>query len=328
MSVIHPIRDRRFKFTQLLNSMLEDAELSLKAKGFIAFCMKNKEGWEIYVPQVASVLKEGEKAIYSVINECIEAGYAYRYQPRAENGKLLPIKFFICDSKEEILLSKQEIESSPEFNKCLPDRHFRQAVEPQPQNGEAVSTGEKDPIYNNTNLNNIKEQQQQAVAAAPLISKKEETISPLLAEVDIPHSDKLEISRFSDNIIENALIWAKDPSTKITKNLQAALKWACQNPDKAKIPVPLTYTPKNYEGFNRSLWRNIVEVFKGNKILMINLEFKDYASTEYISYLDQKIYYGDFSFLDQIEHIFRKKEVNVLDLYKYLDHLRKERAKI
>src|SRR6185295_3046407 len=128
MSTIRGVRDSRFHFVQLLNSMFEDPDLSLKAKGFIGYCLTKKEDWKFHITHLCSVLKEGEKAIYSVINECVENGYAYRYQPRAENGDFLPIETIISDSKVEIAKRKKEIESSPNFKKCLPDRPFGDAI--------------------------------------------------------------------------------------------------------------------------------------------------------------------------------------------------------
>jgi hypothetical protein len=85
-----------------LNSMFEDPNLSLKAKGFIAYCLNKHDDWIFQIDHLCSVLKEGEKAIYSVMKECIENGYAYRYQARGSDGKLLPIEFIISDSKEDI----------------------------------------------------------------------------------------------------------------------------------------------------------------------------------------------------------------------------------
>lgn len=128
MTAIRGVRDRRFKFVQLLNEMFEDKNLSLKAKGFIGYCLTKHNDWKFHVSHLCSALKEGEKAIYSVINECIENGYAYRYQPRADNGDLLPVETIVSDSKHEIEEIKKEIESSAEFKKCLPLRHFGEAI--------------------------------------------------------------------------------------------------------------------------------------------------------------------------------------------------------
>ena len=86
-----------------------------------------------------------------------------------------------------------------------------------------------------------KEQQQHA--AASFSSSKEKTvlkyqtdqgknskIYPELKKIDIPESDKIEISRrYSQEIIRKAIEWSIHPKTKINTTLAQALKWACQN---------------------------------------------------------------------------------------------------
>lgn len=137
MSTIRGVKDRRFKFVQLLNSMFEDQNLSLKAKGFIGYCLTKPSDWKFHIQHLCSVLKEGEKAVYSVINECIEHGYAFRYQPRTEAGEFLPWETVVSDSKHEI----EEIKS--EIQKILPLACF----------GDADNrVAEKDPPSNTNNI--------------------------------------------------------------------------------------------------------------------------------------------------------------------------------
>lgn len=121
MSIIRGVKDRRFKFVQLLNSMFEDPNLSLKAKGFIGYCLTKPSTWRFSVEHLSDVLKEGKNAIYSVINECIEQGYAIRYQPRSESGGFQPLEVVVSDSKHEIQEMKEELK------KCLPNCGFRDA---------------------------------------------------------------------------------------------------------------------------------------------------------------------------------------------------------
>lgn len=115
MSTIRGVKDRKIKFTQILNSMAEDKDLSLKAKGFITFCLTKPESWKFHVDHLSTVLKEGHEAIYSTIKECIKCGYAYKYQLRNDKGKFESYEFVISDSKEEIDRIKQEIASQQQF---------------------------------------------------------------------------------------------------------------------------------------------------------------------------------------------------------------------
>lgn len=127
MSTIRGVKDRRFKFTQLLNCMFEDSELSLKAKGLIGYCLTKTEDWKFHMKHLSSVLKEGERALYSTLNECIEQGYAIRYQLHKENGDFDHWETIVSDSKEEILALKKEMSEKPEFKEMFTQRCFADA---------------------------------------------------------------------------------------------------------------------------------------------------------------------------------------------------------
>lgn len=69
----------------------------------------------------------------------------------------------------------------------------------------------------------------------PLGNSEKFTIYPELKEVDIPESDKIEItSRYARLVAKNAIEWATHPETKISTTLVQAIKWACKN--KPKVP--------------------------------------------------------------------------------------------
>lgn len=119
MSIIRGVKDRKFNSVQLLNSMFEDKNISLKAKGFIGYCLTKKEDWNFHIPHLCNVLKEGRDAIYSIIKECIDNGYAYRYRTRDEKGQLTIVEYLVSISKEEVQELKNKIDSINEFNKTL-----------------------------------------------------------------------------------------------------------------------------------------------------------------------------------------------------------------
>lgn len=185
-TIIRGVQDRRFQFVQLLNSMFNDSKLSLKAKGFIGYCLVNKQDFNLHMKKICKDLKEGESAIYSVVNECISLGYAYRCQLRDEKGRMLPLLFYISDSKYEIEKIKSEIESSEQFKKSLPNREnpepahneyepvlgFPEPDSSEPENSEPEFPKENEGVYNNnTNVNNTQQQQRQPVVVVPAAPK-------------------------------------------------------------------------------------------------------------------------------------------------------------
>jgi len=348
MSTIRGVKDRRFKFVQLLNEMFEDPKLSLKAKGFIGFCLTKTENWEFHISHLCSVLKEGETAIYSVINECIENGYAYRYQERGKDGKMLQGNFVISDSKSEIFTIKNEHESRPGLKKCLPHRGFTDAV-----NSDAIN-----PPPSNTNISNMKEKQQQAAVFSsennqerkhpkklsdsnnqhsssqdsekgnitstigrtfnnknPDNSKK---VYPILDSLQIPEVDKIELTKkYTFDEVDHAIKWATHSKTKLTKGLAPALKWACKN--KPQLPVnekPKEKTLKECSSHNRNYFTQINKVACENGFRLHSYGFREVG--DYIETDNSKIYFKDISFLEQICNFFRKKGIDNLNIFKII----------
>lgn len=157
MKTVRGVKDRRFHFVQLLNAMFEDKKLPLRAKGFIGYCLTKPSSWQFHIKHLCESLDIGRDALYSTINECIEHGYAVRYQIRAENGSFGESETIVSDSKEEIEVLKKEMES-PDFKLILPN----------PENPDADEAESSNPSHSNTEAtsNTQKQQQQQVVVVS------------------------------------------------------------------------------------------------------------------------------------------------------------------
>jgi len=62
-------------FTQVSNKLLNDANISLKAKGLFAYMFSKPEGWNFTLISIASQLKEGKDSIHSAMKELRDNGY-------------------------------------------------------------------------------------------------------------------------------------------------------------------------------------------------------------------------------------------------------------
>lgn len=67
-------------YTQVLNEMLYDKNLSLKAKGIYAYLFSKPDGWQFHIAVMEQELKESRGQIYSAIKELIDFNYITRYQ--------------------------------------------------------------------------------------------------------------------------------------------------------------------------------------------------------------------------------------------------------
>lgn len=84
MNVFKVIKDSNY--TTINNTALKDKSLSLKAKGFLALICSLPPTWDFSVRGMQEILKEGRDAIYSTIDELIEAGYCQRKQLNGSGG--------------------------------------------------------------------------------------------------------------------------------------------------------------------------------------------------------------------------------------------------
>lgn len=294
MAVLRGVRDRRFKFTQVLNSMLDDENLSLKAKGLITYCLSKPDGWKFHMSYLVSKLKEGERAIYSTMEEMEREGYAIRYQPRKENGDFDSWETLVSDSKEEIALLKEEMKNDSNFQNIFTLRCFADAQLADAQNV---------PI-SNTNCASIQKQPQKQAAPPPAAAPLEKTIKmyECLVHLNIPDSDKMQIQRaYPEDIVENAVKYATHPETKIKTTLVQTIKWACK--DKPEVPVSYENAKKEAEEI----------VSKCKKVSHVSFWFNhneleiNFPTAQKESIL---LKYSEKGFKEQLLNILRK-----LDLY-------------
>lgn len=158
MSVVRGKKNRNNPFVQLSRKMFEDEKISLKAKGLIGYCLSKPDDWVFYISNMANELKEGEKAIYSALDELIENGYAFRYQKRKENGEFDYWETIVSDSVEEIKICIEELESPEEIKKSFTEPQngdvAHKAYEPDRRFGRAGFGGAALYINNNNKTKN------------------------------------------------------------------------------------------------------------------------------------------------------------------------------
>ena len=73
-------------FTIISNNLLQDSDLSLKAKGLYAYLFSKPDGWEFHISAMVKELKETEGQIRVIVQELLNKGYIVRHQLN-ENGK-------------------------------------------------------------------------------------------------------------------------------------------------------------------------------------------------------------------------------------------------
>lgn len=79
---------KREKYGVTINRYgLEDARLSFKAKGILAYLMTKPEGWQVNSVHLSKVCKDGRDAILTGLDELGEAGYFTRKRTKNKSGQ-------------------------------------------------------------------------------------------------------------------------------------------------------------------------------------------------------------------------------------------------
>lgn len=114
-SIIHSAHDREHPYLMVNKELIRDPNLSLKCMGLIVFMLSHPKDWNINVGYVINHFKNhkgyGRKAIYSLFNEAMKAGYMYREEYLEEN--LTRTRYFISET--------------PKFKKVYRHSTFRHA---------------------------------------------------------------------------------------------------------------------------------------------------------------------------------------------------------
>lgn len=92
---------RRERFTSICNELLNDTTISFKAKGLLCWLMSRPPLWEVSVEHLAKNFIEGKDAIYSMLNELIQAGYVKRNMTRNDLGRLVNVDYLVFENKQD-----------------------------------------------------------------------------------------------------------------------------------------------------------------------------------------------------------------------------------
>jgi hypothetical protein len=130
------------KFTTIPNSVLNDANLSWKAKGILCKLLSNKSDWCIYKSQLQQFASDGRDSTTAGFNELIERGYIVAIRRHNNKGQFMGWDYVVYDEPT----SEQPVTDNP------------------------ISV---DPSLINTNIINTKEINTNIINTSIILSKRE-----------------------------------------------------------------------------------------------------------------------------------------------------------
>lgn len=101
-------------YGQIPNRLLNDSEISLKAKGMFGFIQSKYDGWEFSAERIAYQCKEGVSSIRSTLKELESAGYLMRHKWQDQKGHW-QIDYILQENPEEIPTIKNPTSESQQL---------------------------------------------------------------------------------------------------------------------------------------------------------------------------------------------------------------------
>ena len=92
-------KDAEHPYTMIDNGVFDDPDLSLKAKGLLAYLLSKPDDWKFYVDQLARCLKEHRNTIARIMQELIDAGYCERTEIRGKDGRFSGYDYDVYETK-------------------------------------------------------------------------------------------------------------------------------------------------------------------------------------------------------------------------------------
>lgn len=110
-------RQRKSNFTVIDNTVLQDTELTFKAKGLFAYLWSQSDEWNFYETEVVKHSKDGISSLRSGIHELEERGYLQRKRIRVK-GKLKDSMWILSETPnlENLSLENLNLENSTLIN--------------------------------------------------------------------------------------------------------------------------------------------------------------------------------------------------------------------
>lgn len=88
MAVFRKMKNKENPYVMIDRRLLNDTNLSWKAKGILAYLLSLPDDWKIYENELVKHSRDGKESLRSGIKELINAGYIERVQLRDEKGRM------------------------------------------------------------------------------------------------------------------------------------------------------------------------------------------------------------------------------------------------
>jgi len=118
------------RFTVISNRVLEDRKIGWGALGLLSYLLSRPDNWQVMPMQLANMRKQGRDAVYSMLRELVEYGYAEHVKSKSATGGI----WYIYDKpgKRDLLTNIENPDTEkPELST---GRYGKAGTEADPEN--------------------------------------------------------------------------------------------------------------------------------------------------------------------------------------------------
>ena len=185
-------KDAEHPYTMINNAVIEDPDLSLKAKGLLTYLLSKPDDWKFYVDQLSRCLKEHRNTIARVMQELIDAGYCERTEIRGKDGKFAGYDYDVYEIKNRA-------------QECSTDRALKCSTVTVHKKRDTVNAALLNTDLTNDSLGNLEEISKNSSSDQEPIGREEDSPPCFVSgEEDNADSDENSLAV----TIDNALKWA------------------------------------------------------------------------------------------------------------------------
>ena len=127
-------------FTVIKNSMAQDKDLSLEARGLMLYLLSKPRGWKVRVDDIMQNCRVGRDKAYGLLNELIRLGYVIRKKIRNFGRYVKTVYEFFGERRAPFPENQQMVLPLPERPEPVESRpvtDYTDVAEPLPENPHA-----------------------------------------------------------------------------------------------------------------------------------------------------------------------------------------------
>lgn len=195
------VQKRPSNFVTMDKSFLEDARLSYKAKGILAYLLSKPDNWKVIVGNLVNYSTDGKASVYAGLKELKECGYYEKTPVRNEQGtRITRWESTVYEVPLSLLTDFQEIENLYIGNQFIENRE---------RNNNYIT---KDLKINNNHVQSCQEKTDRPPELEATLSLIHKNIC--YQDLKLTHADDMKLVDEFVGIILDALL-SQSPTVRI-----------------------------------------------------------------------------------------------------------------